>query len=138
MFWSTILLFFIHYRSVPTVSKYVKLTKGVDLQSLVLMDIQRLVAQNEVVISSYGYEELAADDIFVQDVLLSISEAVVVEDYPAFGKGPCVLVLQEDNNRQPVHVVWGIARGKVSPAVLITAYRPDPEKWVDDFTRRKK
>jgi hypothetical protein len=60
------------------------------------------------------------------------------DDYPAFGKGASVLVLQEDKNRQPVHVVWRIARGKVSPAVLITAYRPDPEKWADNFTRRKK
>jgi len=49
-----------------------------------------------------------------------------------------VLVLQEDKNRQPVHVVWGIASGKVSPAVLITAYRPEPDKWDDNFTRRKR
>jgi len=103
-----------------------------------LMNVQRLVANNEVVISSHGYEELAADDIFVQDILHSINSAVVVEDYPAFRKGACVLVLQEDQNRQPVHVVWGIARGKVSPAVLITAYRPDPDKWDDNFTRRKR
>jgi len=33
------------------------------------MDVQRLVAQTEVVISSHGYEELAADDISVQDVV---------------------------------------------------------------------
>jgi hypothetical protein len=103
-----------------------------------LMNVQRLVANNDVVISSHGYEELAADDIFVQDILHSINRAVVVEDYPTFRKGACVLVLQEDQNRQPVHVVWGIARGKVSPAVLITAYRPDPEKWDDNFTRRKR
>ena len=108
------------------------------MQSLVLLDVQRLVAHDEVVISSHGYEELAADDISVQDILHSISEAIVVEDYPIFGKGACVLVLQEDKNRQPVHVVWGIARGKVSPAVIITAYCPDPEKWADNFTRRKK
>ena len=32
-----------------------------------------------------------------------------------WSNGPCVLVLQEDKNRQPVHIVWGIARGKESP-----------------------
>ncbi|MEI7696115.1 MAG: DUF4258 domain-containing protein [Chlorobium sp.] len=105
---------------------------------MVLMDVQRLVAQNDVVISSHGYEELAADDLSVQDVLHSINGAIVVEDYPTFSKGPCVLVLQEDKNGQPVHVFWGIASGKVSPAVLITAYRPDPDKWSDNFTRRKR
>jgi hypothetical protein len=36
----------------------------------------------------------------------------------------------------PVHTVWGIPKDKKNPAVLITAYRPDPEKWSDDFKRR--
>lgn len=43
------------------------------MQSLVLMDVQRLVAYDEVVISSHGYEELSSDDISVQNVLHSIS-----------------------------------------------------------------
>jgi hypothetical protein len=32
----------------------------------------------------------------------------------------------------------GIPKGSSSPAVLVTAYRPDPERWMDDFRRRKK
>jgi hypothetical protein len=107
------------------------------LQSFTLQKIIGLIAENAVVISSHGYEELAADNIFVQDMLQSVSRAVVVEDYPDFTKGPCVLVLQEDRNKKPVHVVWGISKGKASPAVLITAYRPDPEKWTDNYSRRK-
>jgi hypothetical protein len=38
---------------------------------------------------------------------------------------------------KPIHVVWGIPRDATSPAVLVTAYRPDPERWSDDFRRRK-
>ena len=40
--------------------------------------------------------------------------------------------------QQPIHVVWGIPKGHSSPAVLITAYRPDPEIWEDDYLRRRK
>jgi len=31
----------------------------------------------------------------------------------------------------------GINASEAAPAVLITAYRPDPDKWNEDFTRRK-
>lgn len=98
--------------------------------------IAQLIANKEVKISAHGYDELAADQLFVQDILNSLATAIVVEDYPAYPKGPCVLVLQFIADGSPVHVVWGIPKGKSSPAVLITAYRPDVEQWSDDFTRR--
>jgi hypothetical protein len=71
------------------------------------------------------------------DVLESIKEAEVLEDYPDFGKGPCCLVLQRDAAGKAIHVVWGIAKGTTGPAVLITAYRPSEERWSDDFRRRR-
>jgi hypothetical protein len=99
--------------------------------------IQNLVHQNEVRVSDHGYEELAADRIAVRDVVENLPDAVVVEDYPDFPKGPCVLVLVVDRDGNPVHAVWGIPKGATRPAVLVTAYRPDPNRWTSDFTRRK-
>lgn len=67
----------------------------------------------------------------------SYPKCKVLEGYPDFPKGPCVLTMQKDSEGHPIHIVWGIPHGLTSPAVLITAYRPDPERWTDDFRRRK-
>ena len=96
-----------------------------------------MVSRQEVRISLHGYEELAADGILVKDVLAGVGEGVVVEDYPDYPKGPCVLVLQLDHERKPIHIVWGIPRGASGPAVVVTGYRPKPERWSKNLLRRQ-
>ena len=98
---------------------------------------QRLVAQGEVRISDHGYEEFAADGIVARDVVAGISSALVVEDYPEAARGPSVLVLQHDADGLPIHILWGIPAGKTGPAVVVTGYRPDAERWSEDFLERK-
>jgi hypothetical protein len=65
-----------------------------------------------------------------------IADAVEIEDYPAYHKGPSVLTLQQDGSGRPIHVLWGIRAGTTSPAVVVTTYRPDPSRWTTDFRRR--
>ena len=105
--------------------------------SKTLEQVRELVAQRDVLVSVHGYEELAADNIHVRDVIEGLATAVLVEDYPNYAKGPCVLVLQRDGTDQPIHVLWGIPAGQTSPAVLITAYRPDPARWDETWLKRK-
>ena len=97
-----------------------------------------LVASGDVRISEHGYDELSNDDLTVREIVGGLEGAVLIEDYPEYPKGASVLVLQTDRNGQAVHVVWGIPKGHESPAVLVTAYRPDPERWNDDLTERKR
>ena len=99
--------------------------------------IKRLVSIGEVRISEHGYDELAADGLLAREVISGLGESELVEDYPDYPKGPSVLVLQADSEGEPVHAVWGIPKGKDKPAVLVTAYRPDPKKWTEDFMQRK-
>jgi Domain of unknown function (DUF4258) len=103
-----------------------------------LEKVKALAKAGEILVSDHGYEELAADDIFSPDVLDGLADATVIEDYPQAAKGPSVLVLQRDGDDRPIHVVWGIAKATDRPAVLVTAYRPDPRKWSGDFMKRRK
>lgn len=101
-------------------------------------NIRKLIQEGDIRVSEHGFDELSADAISVRDVVNGISNAIVIEDYPEYPKGPCLLVFEKDSKNNPIHVVWGIPKGNTGPAVLITAYRPDPELWQEDFMERKK
>jgi hypothetical protein len=99
--------------------------------------VQYLIAEGEVRISEHGYDELADDGLTAREVVSGVFEAKAVEVYPNYPKGPSVLLLQKTSDGSPIHVVWGIPKGYDKPAVLITAYRPDPARWDENFMRRK-
>ena len=103
-----------------------------------LSRVTALVAASDVRISEHGYDELAEDGISVSDILDGVGAGRVVEDYPDYPKGRSVLVLQLDHNGKPIHAVWGIPKGSDRPAVLVTAYRPDPARWDTKFMERRK
>lgn len=101
-----------------------------------LRQVYELVSRDEYLVSAHALDELAKDNLVTTEVIEGVSKATVVEDYPAFGKGPCVLVRQTDKNGQYIHALWGLRKGTMGPAVLVTCYRPDPQKWSPDLLRR--
>ncbi len=97
-----------------------------------------LVRRGEVVVSEHGYDELANDDLSAREIVEGFTEAIVIEDYPKYPKGPCILTLQSDREGRQIHVVRGIPKGKTSPAVVVTAYRPNPDLWKEGFKERRR
>jgi len=64
--------------------------------SELLENIQKLVTAGDFRISDHGYDELAEDGIMAGDVVRGLARAEVVEEYPEYPKGPCLLVRQKD------------------------------------------
>ena len=100
--------------------------------------LNTLILSGDVQISEHGYDELADDGITAKEVVIGVRNALVVEEYPNYPKGPCALLLQKDLKGLPIHTVWGVPKRQTRPAVLVTAYRPDPDRWDATFTRRRK
>jgi hypothetical protein len=101
-----------------------------------LRRVLALVLSGDYLISDHGFDELAKDGILPGEAIAGIAAAIAVEDYPDRRRGPSVLALQHDVNGRPIHVLWGIPAGQRRPAVLVTAYRPDPDLWDIDFKQR--
>lgn len=73
-------------------------------------NIIKLISDDDVLVSEHGYDELCDDDITIRELIKGIANGVVVEEYPDYPKGPCILLLQHDSSGNPIHVVWGFLR----------------------------
>jgi hypothetical protein len=107
------------------------------MMSDILSKVRALIDLGKVEVSLHAAKALIDDGLLIEPLILAFVRGVVVESYPNYHKGPCVLVLQDDEFGMPVHLLWGIPKGETEPAVLITAYRPDPERWTSDFKERR-
>ena len=104
--------------------------------SVTFAKIQAAVLTEDWRVSAHALQRLTKRDILGSELADTIGAGEVIEDYPTYHAGPSVLVLQHDH-RGPVHVLWGLATGTDAPAVIVTAYRPDPQHWLaDNRTRR--
>ena len=104
--------------------------------SEILRRVQALVRAGDYIVSRHGFRELAVDDIVAEDALAGVETAFVVEEYLESRKEPSVLVLEHDRGGRPIHVMWGVPKNAGRPAMLVTAYRPAPQRWSHDFKRR--
>jgi hypothetical protein len=88
-------------------------------------------------ITDHADEEAQADGLSFDEILASVLDGEVIEEYPDDKPFPSCLILGVTADKEPVHSVWAY-NSESSWAVLITVYRPDPERWIDGRIRRPK
>ena len=65
------------------------------------------------------------------------NEGEIIEEYPTDKPYLSCLIFGKTSKGDPVHSVWG-CNEKNNWVVLITVYRPDPERWINWRKRRRK
>lgn len=73
-------------------------------------------------------------NISMSDVEKAILNGEIIESYPDDYPEPSCLILGLDNDNETLHVVCSIHEGELW---LITAYRPNSDKWYSDGKTRK-
>lgn len=101
-----------------------------------MIDIHAIVGAitgSRVKITEHADEEARADQVSIEQVLNSMANGEIIEQYMDDKPYPSCLVYSDGDG--PLHSVWAYNQAN-SWAVLITVYRPDPQRWID-WRRRK-
>ncbi len=99
-----------------------------------LEDIIDAIRHDRVRITDHADEEAQADQLSFDEVFVSVFQGEIIEEYPDDTPYPSCLVYGE-TFKEPVHTVWAYNQGN-RWAVLVTVYRPDPERWIEWRRRR--
>lgn len=104
------------------------------------MDIQSIIEairHNRIRITDHADEEAQADQLSFDEIFFSVLHGEIIEDYPTDKPYPSCLIYGDNFAGEPIHSVWAY-NPATKWAVLITVYRPDPERWINWRIRRKR
>jgi len=88
-------------------------------------------------ITDHADEEAESDQLTFDEVYFSVISGEIIEDYPDDKPYPSCLIYGQNFSGDPVHSVWAF-NDENQWAVLITVYRPDPERWINFRERKEK
>ena len=86
-------------------------------------------------ITDHADEEARADNVSIGQVLKDVAAGEIIEQYPGGKPYPSCLIYSESGG--PLHSVWAYNEA-TAWAVLITVYRPDPQRWINWRLRKPK
>lgn len=95
-------------------------------------DLRRLCNDETIQMSSHCYKRCVERKISYEEIKLCIKNGEIIENYPEDYPYPSALVFS--NADKPLHVVAGLSEDYLW---IITAYRPDSDKWEPDYKTRK-
>ncbi|MDO8723118.1 MAG: DUF4258 domain-containing protein [Syntrophales bacterium] len=104
---------------------------------MVIEDIIDSIQNNRIRITDHADEEAETDDLTFDEIFFSILQGEIIEQYPDDKPYPSCLINGQTFSGDAVHSVWAYNENS-RWAVLITVYRPDPNRWINFRIRRGK
>ena len=95
---------------------------------------QNLCKDENIAITQHARQRFIERSIFLDDIENAILHGTIIEEYPNDSPFPSCLILGPDGEQHPLHIV---ASTNENTIYIITAYRPDPRKWNENFSTRK-
>ena len=80
-------------------------------------------------------EDDESGEIIDEEVFETVLTGKIIEDYPEDEPYPSCLIYGRTTQNRPLHVVCAYSEDE-NLAIVITAYQPNPERWID-FSRRQ-
>lgn len=105
----------------------------------VLTKIASCFRQNIVYYTHHARIEMRNEESGIikdEEIYESICNGEIVEKYLKDKPYPSFLIFGKTKNKRPLHIVCAYNDSE-KIAIIITAYQPDAEKWID-FKRRRK
>lgn len=100
----------------------------------VLEQIRAQADVENIRVTQHAQQEMAEEDITVDEVLEAIATGQVLENYPKHRRGACCLLNGVTKEGRPLHIVCTTARPVL---IIITVYEPKPPKWTTPTQRRR-
>ncbi|PJB50301.1 MAG: hypothetical protein CO103_02690, partial [Chloroflexi bacterium CG_4_9_14_3_um_filter_45_9] len=100
-----------------------------------ISDLITAIQAGRIRITDHADEEAQDDNLNYDEIFFSVVQGEIIEQYGKDRPFPSCLVYGCTFEGEPVHSVWAYNE-QTRWAVLITVYRPDPERWINWRKRR--
>ena len=102
-----------------------------------IIDIIKAIQNHQIRITDHADEEAESDRLTFDEIYFSVLNGEIIKNYPDDKPYPSCLIFWRTFGGDPVHSVWAFNDENLW-AVVITVYRPDPNRWIDFRQRREK
>lgn len=97
--------------------------------------IREAIFDYRFLITDHADEEAEDDRLSFDEIFHSVLYGEIIEEYSNNNPYPRYLIYGENFAGEPIHTVWDYDQ-ETDTAILVTVYRPDPQRWLNNRIRR--